>query len=157
PATVVILTDGEGKEEVLASRALMERLDSLAHQPLPAPAITAAEYDLRADEGSAHVVAKFTVHAFRDSDNAVSLPLGDARLERVTVDGKPAFTSSPRPDTYTVALSGRGRHEIELRFAATLTTTGTDRDVRFGVPEVPRAKLTATLPGAARLQQVVGR
>lgn len=157
PATVAILTDSEGKEDVLASRALMDRLDSLAHQPLPAPAITSAEYDLRADEAGAQVVAKLTVHAFRDSDNVVSLPLGDARLERVTVDGKVAFPSSPRPDTYTVALLGRGRHEIELRFAATLTTTGTDRDVRFGVPEVPRAKLTATLPGAARLPQVAGR
>src|SRR5262249_27246925 len=60
-------------------------------------------------------------------------------------------------DTYSVALPGSGKHEIEIRFAATLLPTGSEREVHFGVPEVPRTKLTASLPSGARLPQVVGR
>jgi hypothetical protein len=119
--------------------------------------VTAAEYDVRADETGARVVAKFVVHAFRSGDNTVPLPLSDARLERATVDGAAAFPTATRPDAYTIAVGGPGRHEIEVRFAVTVTATGPEREVRFGVPEVPEAKLTAALPGAARLPQVVGR
>jgi hypothetical protein len=156
-ATVVIVADAEGKEEVVAPLAVMDRLDSLAHPPLPAAVITSAEYDLRAEETGARVVARFTVHAFREGENAVSIPLADARLERALVGGKPAFPSAPRPDTYVFALPGPGRHEVELHFAAGVTATGSERDLRFGVPEVPRARLTASLPGAARQPVVVGR
>jgi len=157
PATVLIVAGDEGREEVVAARVLLDRLDALARPTVPAAVVTSAEYDVRADESGAHVSAKLIVYTFRSSDNAVSLPLGDARLERVTVNGKVAFPTAVRPDTYTVALPAAGRHEVELRFAATVTTTGPERELRFGVPEVPRTKLTASLPGAARQPQVVGR
>ena len=110
----------------------------------------------RTDDG-ARITAKFVVHAFRTSDNAVSLPLSDIRLERATVDGALAFPTSPQPNVYTVSLGGPGRHEIELWFAASILATGPEREVRFGVPEVPEAKLTASLPGGARQPQAVGR
>lgn len=157
PATVLIFTDAEGREEVVAARVFLDRLDALARPAIPAAVVTSAEYDVRADESGAHVGAKLIVYAFRSSDNVVSLPLGDARLERVTVNGKVAFPTAARPDIYTVALPGAGRHEVELRFAATVATTGPERELRFGVPEVPRTKLTASLPGAARQPQIVGR
>ncbi len=119
----------------------MDGLDSLARMLLLAPVITSAEYDLVADEIIAHVVAKLVVHAFRDSDNALSLPLADARLERVTVNGKAAFPTSPRADAGAIALPNPGRHEVELRFRGdSLTTTGPDREARFSVPEVPLAE-----------------
>lgn len=157
PVTVLLVTDAEGREEVVAARATMERLDTLAKPQPPAAVVTAAEYDVRADDAGARVTAKFVVHAFRAGDNAVSLPLDGARLERATVDGAPAFPAAPRPDLYTVAVGGPGRHEVEVRFAATVTATGPDRELRFGAPEVPAARLTASLPGAARQPTLVGR
>jgi hypothetical protein len=157
PATVLLTTNGAGREEVVVARATLDRLDALAKPAPPAPVLTGAEYDVRIDGAGAHVVAKFVAHAFGTGDNVVALPLSDARLERATVDGAPAFPTAARPDAYTLAVGGRGRHEIELRFAATVTANGPEREVRFGVPEVPASKLTAVLPGAARLPTVVGR
>jgi hypothetical protein len=156
PATVLILTTDSG-EEIIAARATLDRIDALAKPRPPAPVVTAATYDVRADGTGARVTAKFVVHAFRSGDNTLSLTLGDARLERATVDGAPAFPASPQPNTYTLAIGGPGRHEVELRFAATVTATGPERDLRFGVPEVPEAKLTAALPGAARQPVAPGR
>jgi hypothetical protein len=157
PVTVLITTAATGREEVVAARATLERLDALARPQPPPPVLTSADYTVRVDGTGAHIAAKFVAHAFRAGDNSVTLPLGDARLEKVTVDGAPAFPTSARPDTYTVSVGGQGRHEIELRFAATVTANGPEREVRFGVPEVPATKLTAVLPGAARLPTVVGR
>ncbi len=157
PATVLIVSGAEGGEEIIAPRALLERLDASARPALPAPVVAAAMYDVQSDETRARVTAKFVVYAFRPSDNVVSLGLADARLEGVTVNGIAAFPTAPRPDTYAVALSAPGRHEIEVRFSATVTPTGAEREVRFGVPEVADAKLSASLPGAARQPQVVGR
>jgi hypothetical protein len=156
PATVLILPTENG-EEVVAPRAALERLDALAKPQPPAPVVTAVVYDVRAEDAGARVTAKFVVHAFRSSDNVLSLPLGDARLERATVDGAPAFPTQPAPNVYALAVGGPGRHEVEVRFAATVTATGPERDLRFGVPEVPEARLAASLPGAARQPVAVGR
>ncbi len=154
--TVLLVPGADGAEEIFAPRALLDRLDALARPALPTPVVRSAAYDVRADEGGARVTARFVVHAFRPGDNALSLTLPDARLERITVDGAAAFPTA-RPDGLTVAVGGPGRHEVEVRFAATVTATGADREVRFGVPEVAEAKLSASLPGAARQPQAVGR
>ena len=76
--------------------------------------VASATYDVRVEEGGARVAAKFVVHAFRPADNAVTLQLGDVRLEGATVDGAPAFPAAPQPSTYVVEVGGPGRHEVEL-------------------------------------------
>ncbi len=157
PVTVLIVPGADGSEEVIMPHALLERLDASARPAIPAPVVASAVYDVLADESSAHITAKFVVYAFRSRDNVVLLSLPDARLERLTVGGVAAFPTVPRPDTYAIALPGPGRHEVEVRFAATVTTAGPEREVRFGVPEVVDAKLSASLPGAARQPQAVGR
>ena len=121
------------------------RCGSAKPQP-PEPAITSAEYDVRVDNTGAHVVAKYTVRAFRAGESTVSLPLSDARLEGATVDGAPAFPTAARPDAYAIAVGGPGRHEIELRFAATVAANGP------GEGAVRRARGTrgAAHRGAAR-------
>ncbi|MDY3563489.1 hypothetical protein R5W23_005100, partial [Gemmata sp. JC673] len=156
-ATVFIGAGGDGGEEVTAANALLERLDALAHPTPPPPVATAAAYDVRADDTGAWVDARFVVYAFRPGDNVFALPLGDARLERVTVNGGPAFATAPKPDTYAVPLGAAGRYEIDVRFAATVTASGAERELRFGTPDVPDTKLTAVLPGAARQPQAPGR
>ncbi len=156
PVTVLILSTDDG-EEVVAARATLERLEALAKPQPPAPVVTAAAYDVRADEIGARVTAKFVVHAFRPNDNTLTLPLGDARLEGATVDGKPAFPAMPGPNAYALAVGAAGRHEVEVRFAATVTANGSERDLRFGVPEAPEAKLTASFTAAARQPVAPGR
>ncbi|HEY1188455.1 MAG TPA: hypothetical protein VGE74_12460, partial [Gemmata sp.] len=157
PATVLIVPAADGSEEIVTPRALLERLAAAARPPGPAPALTAAAYDVHVDETGARVTARFVAHAFRGGSNAVPLPLGDARLERVTVNGAAAFPSASRPDLYTIPLGGPGRYEIEVRFTANVTASGSERDLRFGVPEIADAALSASLSGAARQPQLVGR
>ena len=157
PATVVVLpADANGRETVAAPKALLDRLADAARPASPGAVVTAAEYAATADEATARVTAKFTAHAF-EADAVASLPLAEARLEGLTVDGRPAFPASPRPGVYTVALPTRGRHEIEARFTVPVVGTGSEREFRFGVPESPAAKVVADLPGAAKQAQVIGR
>jgi hypothetical protein len=157
PATVVILPAGaDGREVVVAPKELLDRLAAAARPVPPGVVVTSAEYTVTADETTARVAARFTAHAFHD-DATATLPLADARLERVTVDGTAAFPASPRPGTYTVPLAGKGRHEVEVRFTVPVAGVGTEREFRFGVPEVPAARVVADLPGSARQPQVVGR
>jgi hypothetical protein len=157
PATVVILPPGaDGRETVVAPKAVLDRLAAAARPASPGVILTAAEYTATADDTAARVVAQFTAHAL-GAEQVATLPLADARLERVTVDGKPAFASAPRPGLCAVPLPGPGRHEIEVRFAVTVAGTGPERDFRFGVPEVPSARIAADLPGGAKQAHVVGR
>jgi hypothetical protein len=157
PVTVILAGGADGREEVLAARATLDRLTAIATPALPPSVVTSAEYTVRIDESAAHVIAKLTVHSFRSGENVVLLPLSEARLEGVIVDGKQAFPAATRPDSYASPLGGPGSHAIELRFAATVTSNGPEREVRFGVPEVPATKLIARLPAGARLPAVVGR
>jgi hypothetical protein len=155
PATVALVSTDRG-EEVVAPRSLLDRLDALARPSAPAPVVTGATYDVRADDAGARVAARFVVHSFRPGENVLTLPLSDVRLERATVDGGGAYPSVTAGG-YAVAVGGPGRHEVELRFAATVAAAGPERDLRFGIPEVPDTRLTATLPGEARQPSAVGR
>ncbi len=156
PATVVILpANADGQETVVAPKGVLDRL--AARPASPGVIVTAADYGATADDTTAHVTAKFVVQALDEAEAIATLPLTDAKLERVTVDGTAAFPAAPRPGVYTVPLPGKGRHDIEVKFSVPVTGTGTERDFRFGVPECPSAKVTADLPGSAKQTQVVGR
>ena len=158
PAAVVILpADAEGREIVVAPKAVLDRLAAAAHPTTPGVILSATEYAVTADDAGARVVARFTVHALGDGDAVATLPLADARLEKVTVNKAAAFPTAPRPGVYTVTLSGKGRHEIEVRFAVPVVGTGPEREFRFGVPESPITHLGVDLPGTARQVQIVGR
>lgn len=157
PVTVFLLpASADAPEAVLAPRAVLDQLDAAATPPRPTAVITAAEYDGRADETTARFTARFAVVSFADGEAAVTLSLADAKLESVAVDGKPAFPEQVRPDAYSVPVAGAGRHTVEVRFGVPVGRNGPEREVRFGVPEVPAAKLTLLAPPSARQVQVTG-
>ncbi|HSQ55289.1 MAG TPA: hypothetical protein VLM40_06045, partial [Gemmata sp.] len=157
PATVIILPpDSMGRETVVAPKSLLDRLIDASNPSYPGVVVTGADYNATTNEAIARVSAKFTVHAF-ESNSVATLPLAEARLERVSVDGRPAFPAAPRLGIYSIQLSEKGRHEIEVDFAVPVTGTGTEREFRFGVPETPAAKVTANLPVSAKQTQITGR
>jgi hypothetical protein len=155
PVTVLIVTAAHGGEEVVAPRALLDRLAALAVPAPPPVVVTGAEYAVRADDTGARVTARFAVFNPGAREGAVALPLAGARLERATADGKPALPELVRPDVYAVPVPP-GAHAVEVRFAVAVTANGPDREVKFGAPDVPGARLTAELPGAARQPVAVG-
>ncbi len=156
-STVVLLPpDREGQEMVVVPKAMLDRLAAI--RPItPGVILTAAEYNVTADDTTARVIAKYTVHALPGSDPVAILSLPDARLDRVTVNATNSFTTTSRPGVYSVPLPGVGRHEIEVRFTVAVTGNGPEREIRFGVPEVPAARVIADLPSGAKQAQVVGR
>jgi len=156
-ATVVILPAGDdGQETVVAPKAVLDRLAASGNRGEGGAVIVSAEYAVVADEANARVRARFVVHA-PEGATTLAVPLAEARLEGVSVNGTVALPTATRPGTYTVPLGRAGRNELEVRFSVSVTGTGPEREVRFGVPEVAVARLSADLPGTARQAQVVGR
>ncbi len=157
-ATVAILSaDAEGREIVVAPKALLDRLAAVAQPVQPGVILSATDYSVTVDDAGARVTAKFIAHALGEGDAVATLPLADARLEKVTVNQSAAFPTAPRPGFYTVPLPGKGRHEIEVRFAVPVVGNGPERELRFGVPESPIAHVGVDLPATARQVQIVGR
>ncbi len=156
-ADVVFVLAGADGETVLAPPALLARLEALAKAEAPAPVVVAATYDGRVEDGLARVTAAFTVQALAPTGPPVQLPLADVRLERVTVNGAAANPAAVGGGRYAVPLPGAGRHAVEVRYAVPVGGGGGEREVRFGVPEAPDARLTFAAPAAARQVQAVGR
>ncbi|HEY3788423.1 MAG TPA: hypothetical protein VGL71_06180, partial [Urbifossiella sp.] len=123
----------------------------------PTAIIASANYEGRVYGGLARFTARLIVQGFRDGETAIELPLADARLERVAVNGKPALPIAVRPDVYSVTVAGRGRHEIDVLFAAPIASTGPEREVHFGIPELPDSRLIFLAPASARQLQTLGR
>ena len=136
--------------DVLVSPNLIRALEALTRPAVPGPIITAAEYDGAVD-GSAVFRAKLTVWSPAAGEGKLALPLSGVKLRSVAVDGKPAFPEA-EAQRYAVAVAGAGPHEVRVQFDVPIATSGADREVQFGVPDVPgtRVGFRAT-PGSAFL------
>lgn len=156
PALVVVLPpDAEGREFIVAPKTVLDQLIVMPHSP--GVVLSSSNYAMTADAAGARVVATYIVNALDDGPAVATLSLADARLEKVTVNKATAFPVAPRPGIYSIPLPGRGRHEIEIVSTVPFSGTGSDRELRFGVPECPVTRLAVDLPGTARQVQVVGR
>jgi hypothetical protein len=152
---IVLLVKTPAGEIAIVPQTLLERLGTRSAEP--ALEIAAATYTGRIDDGLARFTAKFQVHALRDGEATLDLPLDDVRLERVAVNGQPAQPLASNADSYSIPLPGRGVHEVEVRFAVPVSTTGAEREVRFGIPAAPDSRLDFAAPLTARQVQVVSR
>lgn len=155
PAADTVLLVGPD-ETALVPQTLLDRLDAAAKRPAPAAIVTAAAFEGRVEDGLARVAARFTATSFGEGETVIALPLADIRLESATVDEKPSFPIAVRPDLYSFVVSGRGRHSIEVRFAVPVASTGSEREVKFGIPEIPATKLGLSVRGSADQLQAVG-
>lgn len=156
PITVYIAGSAE-RLVVLAPPAVLDRLDVLARPATPAVALTAAEYVGEVADAGASFTATYQIVCTRDGDQALTLPLGGVRLERMDLDGKPAFPDGSAADRYTLTVRGAGRHELVARFIAPFTVGGADREARFAVPDAPVCRVRFTAPANARQTDVPTR
>ncbi len=81
----------------------------------------------------------------KGSNAAYRFTLADARLRKALLDGKPAF---PRPlggDRYEVDIPA-GERELRLVVDAPIIDNGSESEVKFGLPELPQARLVMILP-----------
>ena len=140
PAVVYVV--GTEAQAVYAPAAVLEKLDALVAPPLPDVIVSKAEYAATADEAVVSVAATFTLYCPRDGTHPFTLPLAGVRLEAMQLDGADAFPDASKPDRYTFSVKGRGKHTLTARFAVMPTTTGGDREARFGGPEVHVCRVT---------------
>lgn len=143
-------------DEVLVPQSLLARLDAIAQPLRPGVVITAASYTGRSEEGSARVSARFTVRNFFDGTAILALPLGDVRLEELRVGKDAAFPLPLKSDVYGVAIPGSGVHTVTATFTMLVKISGSDREIRFGIPEVPESRLTWTAGGESRQLTAIG-
>lgn len=136
PQTVYIVTDGD-RLAVYTPPLVLDSLAELTASPLPPVALTRADYTGVVANGVTKFDATFSAVCTRDGTHALALPLTGVQLERATVDGAEAFPDAVKPDRYTIPFTGKGRHELTLRFTVLPIVTGSAREVRFTGPEVP--------------------
>jgi hypothetical protein len=153
-AVVYVVGDGQ---TVYAPPAVLDKLAALAAPPLPDVLLTRATYSAVADDAAVLFDATFTLECPRDGRHAFTLPLAGVRLEAMQLDGKDAFPDASKPDRYTLAVTGEGRHTLTARFAVMPATTGGDREARFTGPEVHDCRVIFDASGKGRQPDVPTR
>lgn len=153
PATVYVVPEADGKKQtVLASAELLDRLQTLARRGaagLRGAILLGAVYEGRVEGDNAHFEARFPVHCFGDGPATLTLPMGGIQLTEAMLDGAPTHPvplRAPR-EGYALEIKGGGSHTVLLRFIVPVHRNNDDRDLRFGVPELPRGRLTLEVPG----------
>ena len=95
PAVVVIAPDADGREVVVAPKSVLDRLAAVPNAP--GVVISASSYAIRVDDAGASIIAKYTAHALEDGELVATLPLAEARLEKVLVNGSAAYPAASAP------------------------------------------------------------
>jgi hypothetical protein len=155
PTFVYLVPDGGGdqaKQRVLAPPALLQQLQALERRGvagLGGAVLLGAAYEGRADNAMASFKAAFQVYSFTEEATTLFIPLAGVNLTDAMLDGAsayPAFQRQPR-EGFSLRLQGRGVHALVLRFTVPLPGLGDERELRFGIPELPTSRLTLRVPG----------
>ena len=160
PVTVYLIpgpTEAPDRLSVLVPQAVTDRLTSLLAPELPAVLLTAAEYTGADTDGLTAFDATFTLHVTRDGTQTFALPLTGIRLESIRLDGAVAFPDATRPDRYTISLEGKGERCLKVRFSVPSLSVGGEREVRFGIPDLPSSRVRFTAGPTAKQVNVVSR
>jgi hypothetical protein len=148
---------------VLLAPKLRDDLRALARPPAlvsSGAVLLSASYEGRMVDGAAEFDATYQAYCLGKEPATLALPLdGVSHVGDVWLDGARAFPAAATPPQpgFTLALSGRGLHKIELRFRAGVTRAGGDRDVQFTAPRLLQNHLRLELPPSAGYAQAVSR
>jgi hypothetical protein len=138
-------------------KMLLAKLDALAKPPLPNAIFTNAEYAVNVSKELANFDATFQFTCLQDGEQVIELPLTGVRLERAKLDGAEAFLDGSKPDRFGVPVRTAGAHTLQLRFAVPIAVAGTDREVRFGTPDVPSCQVSFQASLIGRQPDVTSR
>lgn len=153
---VVPAPDGQpDKELVLAPPDLLDHLQQLAKRGNPGirgPVLTGARYEGKLVSNLAEFVAELSVWCPTDEPAILTVPLTGVELQEASLNGAaahPLALTAPASG-YSFRLNQRGPHVLSLRYSVGVSGTGAERELRFGIPEVPRSRLrfavTAPVP-----------
>jgi hypothetical protein len=152
PPTVYEVLDRESRPKaVLVPPALLTQLrrDTHAGRGRPDVVVTGANYGGSRDGSTCRFRAQLRLHAFDDGPAAVTVPIQGVRFRSIRLDGSEPGSVEVTNEGLRLRVKGRGVHVLDLEFAVPITAVGADREVRFGVPEVPTSKVSFEVPGPA--------
>jgi hypothetical protein len=150
-------SEGQEPKAVLVPTDLLDRLDQAGDRkpPLPGAVVTRVEYTGRFEnKSSIEIDARFYIRSFVDSAELV-LPLSGANLGKALLGGAPAYPQVDGPDRYRITLNKRGEDHLDLKFSVSVKGSGSEREARFGVPEVVQNELRFAIPADVEGFQVV--
>ncbi len=156
PATVYLMAD-QDRIVVLAPRSTLQRLAELAAPHRPAALLVDAEYAGTVIDGGMRFEANWIVAVDRVGSHEIELPFAGARLERMMIDGAPAFPDAVRPGRMKVSVSGVGTHVLGAVFVVPAVETPAGREVRCTVPDHPASRVMLAWPADGRMPEFVGR
>ncbi|CAN5523981.1 hypothetical protein BH11PLA2_BH11PLA2_22000 [soil metagenome] len=148
PATVYLRADGKDFT-VFTTPAVLQRLDAIATGSHPGAVISSASITGREDGDQIHFEATLTVNVLREGEQTLLLPLKGVPLEAVSLDNVAGLPEA-KGERYAIAITGLGSHRVTVRWQVPVTATGSDREVKFALEDVPSAELNLTLSPAAR-------
>jgi len=157
PSVVYLVPGTDGGDSIYAPKSLIAKLEAMAKPALPPAVLIRAEYELRHDDDFATVDAVFQIESHGSREQTFDLPLTGIRLERASINGRPAFLDGSKVDRFTIVLQNAGQHILELRFTVPVDSTGSDREVRIGTPDVPCCRVSLATGSRTRQLDVPTR
>jgi hypothetical protein len=149
--------DAPEKQSVLAPAGLLEQLDALGRSPLATGVVlVSAIYEGKVVDNVADFDATFAVHSLGAEKATLTLPLDGVQLYgELWLDGAAAQVAAlPAPQVgYSIQVSGRGRHKVEVHFRVPVTSAADEHNVQFTAPRLMQNRLRLKLPKEAAYMQ----
>ncbi|MDA1018235.1 MAG: hypothetical protein O3A00_27750, partial [Planctomycetota bacterium] len=148
------------KQGVVLSRDEFRRLYMAAKEadrlnPLPPQTLVFAKADYAARISGQHllITAKLHFTQFVNGYRMLRLPLRGLSVEKAMLDEGPAQIGRNARDTSILELMNDaiGDHVLTLDLSAPLAAVGSDKVSAFGLPNIPVAQLSLTLPAGKHL------
>lgn len=144
--------------EVLVPLELRERLVQIAdatNSGSAAPLILDAVYEGSFVRETTIFEARYQVFCPVDGGELI-LPVAGIRLRTATLNGLDIYPQRGSDgENLVVRFPSPGDHALTLRYEASVIGTGSDREVRFSIPELPRSRLVFRIPSEFQQLDVV--
>jgi hypothetical protein len=105
-------------------------------------------------ESSAEFILDWKLQTRKD-ELTYRFALPDARLRSVMIDGQIGYPRALGSDKYEVDLKTAGEHRLVVTVETPVLENGSDSEIRFGIPELPQARVKLFLPPSAQQARVI--
>lgn len=106
------------------------------------PQIIGATYNMKIEANLFRAEARYLVRSFDRVSRSLKIPLSGVRLRSALLNGTETFPSASTEEGYEFDLKGIGEHILILQFEVLSKPIGTEREIRFAIPEHPVSQLT---------------
>jgi hypothetical protein len=129
------------EQSLYAPKSLLNRLEQLQQIHVPNVVVQRCEYRGYHQDGLVQFRATWDVSLHADEPINWVFPLKGVRLQELTWDGQPINAEAVQSTGYMLALSGKGKHRLQARFAIVPTVSDGRNRLRFEGPECTQTRV----------------